>query len=90
MALDPQITARLRLGRASPLARLTQRQFEVLGLIAQGYSNAFVASAICVELKTVENYINVIYQELHLMSGGVVHPRVAAALTFLREATHFE
>jgi DNA-binding NarL/FixJ family response regulator len=80
----------LGIRRGSPLTRLTQRQFEVLSLIARGYTNASVAGAICVEEKTVENYINAIYQELHLASNGVSHPRVVATLTFLYETRFSE
>jgi DNA-binding NarL/FixJ family response regulator len=86
MALDPQITADLRPGEDCSLARLTQRQLEVLELMAQGHSNASVASTICVEEKTVENYINAIYQELQITSDGVIHQRVKATLTYLEES----
>ena len=90
MTLDQRMAAELGISIGSPLTRLTQRQFEVLRLIAGGYSNAFVASAICVEEKTVENYINAIYQELQLASDGVIHPRVTATLTFLYETRFSE
>ena len=86
MAVDPQIIADLRPGEGSSLARLTQRQHEVLELMAQGYSNASVASTIGVEAKTVENYINAIYQVLQLTSDGVTHQRVKATLAYLDES----
>ena len=90
MALDPRMAAELGIRRGSPLTRLTQRQFEVLSLIARGYTNASVAGAICVEEKTVENYINAIYQELHLTPDGTIHQRVLATLTFLYETRFSE
>ena len=36
--------------------------------------------------KSVENYINAIYQELHLGHNGNLHPRVQAVLTYIRDS----
>ncbi|MEX2431129.1 MAG: helix-turn-helix transcriptional regulator [Dehalococcoidia bacterium] len=50
------------------LALLTARERQVMSLIAQGYSNAQIASALVVEQKTVKNHINNIYSKLRLNS----------------------
>ena len=51
---------------ATQLANLTPRQREIVELIAQGYSNAGIASRLVVSIKTVENHINGLYNELNI------------------------
>lgn len=86
MVLDPAIVAGLKPREGSRLARLTARQREVLELMAQGYNNAAIAEKLHVGEKSVENYINAIYQELQLSGGERVHPRVKATLIYLEES----
>jgi DNA-binding NarL/FixJ family response regulator len=86
--LDPQLVAGLR-GRshkAGLLSRLTPRQTEILELIAQGYSNAAIAERLVLAEKSVENQINLLYQQLEIdRATSGVQPRVKAVLTYLDE-----
>ena len=84
--LDPELVAQRRPRRGSSLARLSPRQFEVLRLLAEGLSNAGIASRLGLAPRSVDNHINAVYAELGLASGGVTNPRVAAALRFLEES----
>ena len=68
VVLDPEVIAGLRPTEDSRLARLTRRQLEVLELIAQGYNNASIASKMKLEAKSVQNYINSVFQELQPLS----------------------
>ena len=65
---------------------LTSRQLEVLVLLAEGYSNKAIAEILALGIKSVENYINNIFQELNLSRGSFgneqLHPRVKAALYY--------
>jgi DNA-binding NarL/FixJ family response regulator len=84
--LDPELVGKRRPRRGSGLSRLSPRQFEVLRLLAEGLSNAGIASRLGVAPRSVDNHINAIYAELGLASGGVVNPRVGAALRFIEES----
>ena len=83
--LDPSVVEGLKPRVNSKLASLTPRQLEVLQLIAQGYNNAAVAERLVIAEKSVETYINAIYQELELSREPGVHARVRAAILFLEE-----
>jgi DNA-binding NarL/FixJ family response regulator len=76
----------LRPKAASALSRLTPRQLEVLQLIAQGYNNAAIAERLVLAEKSVETYINTVYQELEVSGEPGVHSRVKAAVLFLEES----
>ncbi|GAA4840328.1 response regulator transcription factor [Kitasatospora terrestris] len=83
-ALDPQVVAQLLLRRDSdPLARLTPREREVLGLMAEGRSNAGIAQALVVSESAVAKHINNIFPKLDLPVVDVDHRRVLAVLRFL-------
>ena len=84
--LDPGVVASLRPKAASALARLTPRQLEVLQLIAQGYNNASIAERLVLAEKSVETYINSLYQELGVSGEPGMHARVKAAIIFLEES----
>ena len=84
--LAPQVVSNLRPRKASALARLTPRQFEVLGWMAEGYNNAFIADKLTLAEKSVETYINGIYQELGLTGEPGINARVRAAILFLEES----
>ena len=84
--LDPAVVERLSPKEGSALERLTKRQQEVLALIAQGYNNAGIAEQLSLAEKSVETYINVIYQELELSGAEDVHARVRATIMFLEES----
>jgi DNA-binding NarL/FixJ family response regulator len=88
--IDPQVvdalvTRRARL-RESPLARFTQREMDVLREMAQGRGNAGIAQQLFLSESSVEKHVNAIFGKLDLASEQQVHRRVAAVLTFLRDA----
>src|SRR5207244_2970729 len=58
VVLDEEIVERSRGRGGGPLDRLSARQREVLGLIAEGYTNAAIAKKLVLSEKSVENYIN--------------------------------
>jgi DNA-binding NarL/FixJ family response regulator len=86
MVIDPTIVARLvgRRRREDPLAELSQREREVLGLIAEGMSNRAIAAQLVVTERTVEAHVTQIFQKLRLPESVDQHRRVLAVLTFLR------
>jgi DNA-binding NarL/FixJ family response regulator len=84
-ALDPEVVSQLLLRRRSdPLDRLTPREREVLGLMAEGRSNAGIASALVVSDSAVAKHINNIFAKLDLAeSPDNDHRRVMAVLRYL-------
>jgi DNA-binding NarL/FixJ family response regulator len=68
----------------SPLARLTPRETDVLGLMAQGASNAGIMDALVLSESAVEKHINSIFAKLGLTHEPLIHRRVAAVLAFLQ------
>jgi DNA-binding NarL/FixJ family response regulator len=88
--IDPQVvdalvTRRVRL-RESPLARLTPRELDVLREMAQGRGNAGIAQDLHLSESSIEKHVNAIFTKLDLATEALVHRRVAATLTFLRDA----
>ncbi|MDH6121647.1 response regulator transcription factor [Kitasatospora sp. GAS204B] len=82
-ALDPQVVAQLLLRRDSdPLDRLTPRERDVLGLMAEGRSNAGIAEALTVSESAVAKHINNIFAKLDLPVIDTDHRRVLAVLRF--------
>jgi len=84
--LDPGVVEGLRPRKDSALKVLTQRQLEVLQLIAEGHNNASIAERLVIAEKSVETYINAIYQGLNVSGEPGVHPRVKAAMIFISES----
>lgn len=84
--VDPAIVDRLMHGQPSnsPLARLTPRESEVLSLMAEGRSNAGIASLLTLSERTVEAAIASVLQKLGLEPGPEVNRRVLAVLRLLR------
>src|ERR687897_1556747 len=84
-ALDPEVVALLlgRRRREDPLAALTPREREVLGLMAEGRSNSAMADALVVSERAVEKHVTAIFSKLDL-PPAVDHRRVLAVLAFLR------
>ena len=84
--VDPTIVARLlgRRRRHDPLAALTPREREVLGLVAEGMTNRAVADRLVVAERTIEAHISSIFGKLDLPDSPDHHRRVLAVLTLLR------
>jgi DNA-binding NarL/FixJ family response regulator len=87
-ALDPEVVGLLlgRRRRQDPLAALTPREREVLGLMAEGRSNAAMARAMVVSERAVEKHVTAILSKLDLPPAVEDHRRVLAVLAFLRSA----
>ncbi len=83
-AVDPEVVAQLLGRRRDPLNRLTPREREVLGLVAEGRSNAAVARQLVVSEAAVAKHIANILLKLDLPPDADDHRRVKAVLTFLR------
>ena len=71
-ALDPEVVALLlgRRRRQDPLAPLTPREREVLGLMAEGRSNSAMADALVVSERAVEKHVTAIFSKLDLPRAG--------------------
>jgi DNA-binding NarL/FixJ family response regulator len=84
--LDPTIVARLlkRPRRPGPLDELTEREREVLSLIAEGRSNRGIAEILVLSPKTVEAHVSRILAKLGVDDAPDYHRRVLAVLAFLR------
>ena len=65
-------------------AGLTERDREVLGLMAEGRSNQAIARRLVVTERTVEKHVTSVFDKLGLMPAPEDHRRVLAVLTFLR------
>ena len=87
--IDPQVVESLVGRRArladSPVARLTPRELEVLREMAQGKTNAAVASTLSLSESAVEKHVNAIFSKLGLTEEQLVNRRVAAVLAYLRD-----
>ncbi len=84
--LDPEVVSMLlvRARRAdAAIDRLTSRQREVLGLVAQGRSNAAIARRLSITEKAVVGHISHVYDELDLPSRDDDHRRVLAVVRYL-------
>ena len=84
--IDPTIVSRLvgRRRRNNPIGALSEREREVLGLIAEGMSNRAIAARLFVTERTVEAHVTQIFQKLRLPESADQHRRVLAVLAFLR------
>jgi serine/threonine-protein kinase len=84
--VDPTIVRRLvdRRREHNPLDELTDREREVLQLIAEGQSNRGISATLGLNLKTVESHIRQIFMKLDLEEAPDSHRRVLAVLAFLR------
>ena len=85
-ALDPAIVSKLvgRNRRDDPVATLTPREREVLGLMAEGRSNGAIAERLVVTERAVEKHVTNIFGKLGLAATPEDHRRVLAVLAFLR------
>jgi DNA-binding NarL/FixJ family response regulator len=83
--VDPALVQELVGARRAddPLAELTPREREVLALMAEGRSNAGIASLLWVTEGTVEKHVHSILAKLRLPEAAEDHRRVLAVITFL-------
>ena len=72
--------------RRSPVAMLTEREREVLACMAQGRTNAAIADELVLSESSIEKYATAIFAKLGLQDEPQTHRRVAAVLTYLRDA----
>jgi DNA-binding NarL/FixJ family response regulator len=86
-ALDPEVVAQLfsRRRHGSRIDLLTERELEVLGLLAEGKSNAAVAETLVLTVGTVEKHIANIFSKLALSTSGNENRRVLAVLAYLQQ-----
>jgi DNA-binding NarL/FixJ family response regulator len=83
--IDPEVIAAIMAHkREQPLDRLTPREKEVLALMAEGRSNAAIASALFVSEKAVAKHTNNIFTKLDLPVAADDNRRVLAVLAWLR------
>jgi DNA-binding NarL/FixJ family response regulator len=88
-ALDPQVVANLvSSARAAddPLAELTAREREVLGLMAEGLTNAGIATRLFLSERTVEAHVRSVLMKLSIPESAEAHRRVLAVLAHLTAA----
>ncbi|HYY79639.1 MAG TPA: response regulator transcription factor [Actinomycetes bacterium] len=84
-AMDPEVISQLltRHERAEPLRRLSPREREVLGLMAEGRSNAAIAARLFITEKAVAKHTNSIFAKLGLPPSEDDNRRVLAVLAYL-------
>ena len=88
--LDPKVVEVLlsRHQRSAPLARLSPREREVMGLIAEGRSNAAIAGTMFITGKAVDKHINSIFTKLDLPLDSDDNRRVLAVLRYLQDTAN--
>ncbi|MEU0780074.1 response regulator transcription factor [Streptomyces sp. NPDC006173] len=82
--VDPEVVRQLLRRRRDPLATLTPREREVLGLVAEGRSNRAIAGELVVTEAAVGKHIGNILGKLELPPAEGTHRRVLAVLAYLR------
>ncbi|MDR1212919.1 MAG: response regulator transcription factor [Propionibacteriaceae bacterium] len=84
--VDPEVVRQLLVARnaQSPLGRLSERERQVLALIAEGLSNAAVGERLVITDGAVEKHISSIFSKLDLPPDATAHRRVQAVLTWLQ------
>ncbi|MEX1078163.1 MAG: response regulator transcription factor [Homoserinimonas sp.] len=83
--LDPELLHKATPREGSAVGRLSERQYEVLRLVAQGYANAAVAERLGIAVRSVEAHLGMIYATLDIPQGN--NARVTAVLQLIEETT---
>ena len=84
-AIDAEVVSQLlaRTRRQRPIAALSPREREVLGLMAEGRSNTAIAEELVITQRAVEKHVKNIFQKLRLAPADTDHRRVLAVLRYL-------
>jgi DNA-binding NarL/FixJ family response regulator len=84
-AFDPEVVRQLlaRTTHTDPLARLSPRERDVLGLMAQGHTNASIAAQLHVSQSAVEKHVNALFDKLSLPRTATHSRRILAVLRYL-------
>jgi DNA-binding NarL/FixJ family response regulator len=85
-ALDPQVVASLVGRERDALGALTDREREVLALMAEGLTNSAIARRLVLTERTVEGHVRNVLMKLDLPEGEDAHRRVLAVIAYLRSA----
>ena len=85
-ALDPQVVASLVGAEDDQLAALSEREREVLALMAEGLTNSAIAERLFLTTRTVEGHVRSVLMKLDLPPGDAAHRRVLAVIAYLRAA----
>ncbi|MGK5496621.1 LuxR C-terminal-related transcriptional regulator [Streptomyces sp. URMC 125] len=85
-ALDPEVVSQLMVRKVGddPLSRLTQREREVLALMAEGHNNGTIAEMLFIAESSVNKHIGNIFAKLGMPTPESGHRRVLAVLAYLR------
>lgn len=85
-AIDPEVVAQLVVRRRQRdlVTDLTERERDVLKLMAEGRSNSAIAGSLSLSEKTIEGHVRSIFSKLELDPAEDDHRRVLAVLTYLR------
>jgi DNA-binding NarL/FixJ family response regulator len=88
-ALDPEVVTQLlvRPGRPDPLDGLSERESEVLALMAEGRTNSSIAEALVVTEGAVEKHVTSIFNKLDMPPADQAHRRVLAVLRYLEHGS---
>ena len=84
-ALDPKVVSGLLASRSDedPLANLSRREREVLGLVAEGLSNRAIGERLVITERAVQKHVTSIFARLDLPAGADAHRRILAVLAYL-------
>ena len=87
VVVDPELADELKPREDTPLDGLTDEQINVLGLVAQGYTDAAIAENLQLPDETfAKELLKSIYLALGIKSNGDVNPRVKAVVSFLEQS----